>query len=100
MTGYAYLKGFIEALGLTNITLVEQDWGSGLGFHYANQHRDRIKGIVFMEAMHGEIDFAAMARSDKMLMRLIRAPFAQLVDAWRDEQFRETHAARLGLSAI
>ena len=73
---YAYLEGFIEALGLTNITLVVQDWGSGLGFHYANRHRDRIKGIVFMEAMHREIDFAAMARSDKMLMRLIRAPFA------------------------
>ena len=73
---YAYLEGFIEALGLTDITLVVQDWGSGLGFHYANQHRDKIKGIVFMEAMHREIDFAAMARSDKLLMRLIRAPFA------------------------
>lgn len=73
---YAYLEGFIEALGLTNITLVVQDWGSGLGFQYANLHRDKIKGIAFMEAMHCEIDFAAMARSDKMLMRLIRAPFA------------------------
>jgi haloalkane dehalogenase len=29
-----------------------------------------------MEAMHREIDFAALARADKMLMRMIRAPFA------------------------
>lgn len=73
---YAYLEAFIETLELRNITLVVQDWGSGLGFHFANRHRDKIKGIVFMEAMHREIDFHAMASADKMLMRLIRAPFA------------------------
>lgn len=73
---YAYLEGFIETLGLTNITLVVQDWGSGLGFHFANRHREKIKGIVFMEAMHREIDFAALSQSDKFLMKMIRAPFA------------------------
>jgi haloalkane dehalogenase len=73
---YAYLDAFIKKLGLTNITLVVQDWGSGLGFHYANLNRDNIKGIVFMEAMHREIEFDAMATADKILMRLIRAPFA------------------------
>ena len=35
---YAYLLEFIEKLGLKNITLVIHDWGSGLGFHYANNH--------------------------------------------------------------
>lgn len=73
---YAYLEGFIEALGLSNITLVVQDWGSGLGFHFANRNPNKIKGIVFMEAMHREIDFTALSRSDKTLMKLIRAPFA------------------------
>lgn len=48
---YRYIEGFIEALGLTNITLVIHDWGSGLGFHYATQHPDNIKGIAFMEAI-------------------------------------------------
>ena len=28
-----YVEGFIEALGLTDLTLVMHDWGSGLGFH-------------------------------------------------------------------
>jgi haloalkane dehalogenase len=48
---YDYLEKFIGKLGLKNITLVIHDWGSGLGFHYANTHRDNIKGIAFMEAL-------------------------------------------------
>ena len=32
------------------IFLVIHDWGSVLGFHWANQHRDRVAGIAFMEA--------------------------------------------------
>ena len=30
------------------IFLVIHDWGSALGFHWANQHRDRVAGIAFM----------------------------------------------------
>jgi len=47
----AYLDAFVEKLGLKNVILVIQDWGSGLGFNYANQHRENVKGIVFFEAM-------------------------------------------------
>jgi haloalkane dehalogenase len=46
-----YLEGFIEALDLDKITLVVHDWGSGLGFHYARRHEDRIKALAFMEAI-------------------------------------------------
>jgi haloalkane dehalogenase len=46
-----YVEGFIDALGLSNITLVLHDWGSGLGFHYAALHPDKIKAIAFMEAI-------------------------------------------------
>lgn len=46
-----YIEGFIEALGLKNITLVIHDWGSGLGFHYAMRNEDNIKGIAFLEAI-------------------------------------------------
>jgi len=46
-----YLERFIEKLGLQNITLVIQDWGSGLGFHYAMRHESNVKGIAFFEAM-------------------------------------------------
>jgi haloalkane dehalogenase len=46
-----YVEGFIEKMGLKNITLVTHDWGSALGFHYAMRHEDNIKGIAFMEAI-------------------------------------------------
>ncbi len=46
-----YVDGFIQALGLSNITLVIHDWGAGLGFHYATRNQDNIKGIAFMEAI-------------------------------------------------
>ncbi|MFQ5796172.1 MAG: haloalkane dehalogenase [Candidatus Bipolaricaulia bacterium] len=46
-----YVEGFIETMGLKNITLVIHDWGSALGFYYAMRHEDNVKGIAFMEAI-------------------------------------------------
>ncbi len=46
-----YVEGFIEKMGLKNITLVIHDWGSALGFHYAMRHEDNIKGLAFLEAV-------------------------------------------------
>jgi haloalkane dehalogenase len=34
-----------------NVTLVVHDWGSALGFDWANRHRDAVKGIAYMEAL-------------------------------------------------
>ena len=48
---YRYLTGFINELDLKNITLVIHDWGSGLGFNYAANNPENIKGIAFMEAL-------------------------------------------------
>ena len=33
------------------ITFVIHDWGSALGFDWANRHREAVKGIAFMEAI-------------------------------------------------
>ncbi|MCH8901210.1 MAG: haloalkane dehalogenase [Chloroflexi bacterium] len=46
-----YVEGFIEKLGLRNITFVIHDWGSALGFHYARRHEGNVKGLAFMEAI-------------------------------------------------
>ena len=72
---YEYLEGFINELGLENITLVVQDWGSGLGFHYANLHRKNIKAIAFMEAMYRPVVWEAMSFSDKLAMKTIQSTF-------------------------
>lgn len=47
-----YLDAALEKLGITkNVVLVIHDWGSALGFDWANRHRDAMKGIVYMEAI-------------------------------------------------
>ncbi|UHC82758.1 haloalkane dehalogenase [Pseudomonas sp. NIBR-H-19] len=47
-----YTFALLEALGVNkNVTLVLHDWGSGVGFNWANQHRDAVKAIAFMEAI-------------------------------------------------
>jgi haloalkane dehalogenase len=47
-----YLDGLLDQLDLgDHVTFVIHDWGSALGFDWANRHRDRIAGIAFMEAL-------------------------------------------------
>ena len=47
-----YLDALLEALDVRErVTLVIHDWGSGLGFDWANRHREAVKGIAFMEAI-------------------------------------------------
>ena len=47
-----FLWGFIEAVaGPEPIVLVVHDWGSALGFDWANHHRDRVAGIAYMEGI-------------------------------------------------
>ena len=46
-----YVEGFIDTLGLQNLTLVIHDWGSALGFHYAMRNEANIKALAFMEAI-------------------------------------------------
>jgi haloalkane dehalogenase len=48
-----YLGAFIDAVvgSASSLVLVVHDWGSALGFDWANRHRDRIRGIAYMEAI-------------------------------------------------
>ena len=47
-----YLDALLDQLGVhNNVTLVIHDWGSALGFDWANRHRDAVKGICYMEAI-------------------------------------------------
>lgn len=47
-----YLDGLLDALDIGDaVTLVIHDWGSALGFDWANRHRDRVKAICYMEAI-------------------------------------------------
>jgi haloalkane dehalogenase len=48
-----YLWAFIDAVigPQRPVTLVVHDWGSALGFDWANRHRDRVRGIAYMEGI-------------------------------------------------
>src|SRR5215468_5242172 len=47
-----YLDDLLEALDVRErVTLVVHDWGSALGFDWANRHRKAVKGIAYMEAI-------------------------------------------------
>ena len=47
-----YFDGALEALGVRDrVTFVIHDWGSALGFDWANRHRQAVMGIAYMEAI-------------------------------------------------
>ena len=47
-----YWDSALEAIGVeSNVTFVIHDWGSALGFDWANRHRESVMGIAYMEAI-------------------------------------------------
>lgn len=69
-----YIEGFIEQLGLNNVTLVIHDWGSALGFHYAMRNENNIKGIAFMEAILKPMFWQEFPKDYKIGFKLMRTP--------------------------
>jgi haloalkane dehalogenase len=53
VTHRKYLWAFIDAVigPSESLVLVVHDWGSALGFDWANHHRGRVRGIAYMEAI-------------------------------------------------
>ena len=68
-----YLYAFFDELDLNNVTLVIHDWGSALGFNWAALNPDKIKSIIYMEAITGPIeswdDWPEQARNIFQLFR-------------------------------
>ena len=47
-----HLDGLYEQIGVDDrVVFVVHDWGSALGFDWANRHRDAVRGIAYMEAI-------------------------------------------------
>src|SRR6202046_1269513 len=62
-----YLDALLDALGVhERVTFVIHDWGSALGFDWANRHREAVKGIAYMEAIVGPLHWDHL---DKVGMR-------------------------------
>lgn len=70
-----YLDAWFDALNLKNVILVVHDWGSGLGFHWAHRHPNRVKGIVYMEAIVQTIDsWEAWPEGARRIFQGMRSP--------------------------
>ena len=49
---YEYLDGLLNQLDVnSNVLLVIHDWGSALGFHWAKNNADSIRGVAYMEGI-------------------------------------------------
>ncbi len=70
-----YLDGFLEALDVrSHAVLVLHDWGSALGFDWANRHRDAVQGIAYMEAIVAPMTRAALPKVMKSAFGGLRSP--------------------------
>ena len=56
---YEYLAGLLSELDAEqNVVLVGHDWGSALGFHWATNHPDIVRGIAYMEALVSPVEWS------------------------------------------
>jgi haloalkane dehalogenase len=70
-----YLFALWDELDLGDrVILVLHDWGSALGFDWANQHRDRVAGIAYMEAVTMPIDWSDFPGPMRNIFQGFRSP--------------------------
>jgi haloalkane dehalogenase len=71
----ALLDQWFEEMGLTsNVTLVIHDWGSALGFHWAKRHPERVKGLVYMEAIVRPVTWEEWPDAARQVFQGFRSP--------------------------
>ncbi len=71
----ALLDQWFEDMGLTsNVTLVIHDWGSALGFHWAKRHSERVKGLVYMEAIVRPVTWEEWPDAARQVFQGFRSP--------------------------
>lgn len=71
-----YLDAFMDAVvgAEEPVVLVVHDWGSALGFDWANRHRERVRGIVYMEAIVGPMEWSDWPAESRDAFRAMRSP--------------------------
>jgi haloalkane dehalogenase len=68
-----YLDAWFETLDLSRVTLVVHDWGSALGFHRARRHPDRVKALVYMEAIVRPVTWAEWPDAARSIFQALRS---------------------------
>jgi haloalkane dehalogenase len=72
-THAAHLEEFLARVGVDGrVTFVLHDWGSALGFDWANRHRDAVRGIAFTEAIVTPLIWADWPAAARPIFRTMR----------------------------
>src|SRR5207245_7963216 len=70
-----YLAAWFAGVDLgDDVTLVVHDWGSALGFDWANPNRAAVKGIAYMEAIVTPLRWDDWPESATNIFRSLRSP--------------------------
>jgi haloalkane dehalogenase len=69
-----YLDAWFERLALRGVTLVVHDWGSALGFHWARRHPERVRGVVYMEALVRPVTWGEWPEAARGIFQALRSP--------------------------
>ena len=71
---FDYLDGLLKHIAADqNVTLVLHDWGSGLGFHWASQNPQAVKGVAYMEAIVAPLSWQDWPESARGLFQGFRS---------------------------
>ena len=90
---YAEQRSFLSALWEElklekDVVLVLHDWGSVLGFDWANQNRSRVQGIAYMEAIPMPLTWSEFPEMVRDIFRGFRSPAGEDM-VLRDNMFVE-----------
>ena len=70
-----HLDAWFDALALQrNVTLVVHDWGSALGFYWAQRHPERIRSLVYMEALVRPLTWEGWPGQARSIFQAMRSP--------------------------
>jgi len=76
---YDIVEAFIEKIGLSNLILVLHDWGGPLGFRYAVQHPENVRGVVLMETFLWDMAWQDFGKFQPVF-KLFRSPLGYFMN--------------------
>jgi haloalkane dehalogenase len=75
-----YLDAFLDSIGIEeNVTLVVHDWGSALGFDWANRHRGAVAGIAYMEAIVRPVSWDDWPERSRPIFQAMRSTSGEVI---------------------
>src|SRR5438270_12117338 len=70
-----HLDALLGGLGVRErVTLVVHDWGSALGFDWANRHRGAVRGIAYLEALVRPLTVDEFSVTQRSFFQALRTP--------------------------